>query len=77
MMYFLIAIIVFGLIVLIVLSRLMPVRRTKLNQEYFAQQWAQLLARVKTPEGMVLAVIDADKLRCADTKRSPIVLPLK
>lgn len=62
MMYFLIAIIVFGLIVLIVLSRLMPVRRTKLNQEYFAQQWAQLLARVKTPEGMVLAVIDADKL---------------
>ena len=34
----------------------------KLNQPYFQTKWLELLARVKTSEGMMLAVIDADKL---------------
>jgi hypothetical protein len=60
---FLAAIIIFGILVLIVISRLAPIRRKpSLNQEYFQRQWAELLARVKSPEGMVLAIVDADKL---------------
>lgn len=63
MTIFLIAIIIFGILVLFVISRLAPVRRKpELNQEYFQYQWSELLARVKTPEGMVLAIVDADKL---------------
>lgn len=62
MIIFLIAIIVFGLVVLAVISRLARKRPKTLNQEYFQQQWMELLARVKTPEGMMLAIIDADKL---------------
>lgn len=60
---FLISVIAIGLAVLFILSRL--TRRTVrrgLNQEYFEQRWAELLARVRTDDGMVLAVIDADKL---------------
>lgn len=34
----------------------------RLNQDYFQKKWLELLARVKTPEGMMLAIIDADKL---------------
>lgn len=37
-------------------------RSRGLNKVYYQQKWAELLARVKTPEGMALAVIDADKL---------------
>lgn len=59
---FLIIAIVFGILVLMLLSRLAPRRRAHLSQQYFQEQWATLLARVKTPEGMVLAVVDADKL---------------
>lgn len=33
-----------------------------LNKEYFQKQWLELLTSVKTPEGMALAVINADKL---------------
>ena len=33
-----------------------------LNKEYYQQQWLELLGKVKTPEGMALAVIEADKL---------------
>jgi hypothetical protein len=33
-----------------------------MDRDFFQQQWAELLARVKTPEGMILAVVDADKL---------------
>lgn len=62
MIAFLAAIIIFGVIVLALLSKFMPRRRTRLDHEFFQQQWAELLARVKTPEGMVLAVVDADKL---------------
>jgi hypothetical protein len=35
---------------------------SRLNKEYFHSRWSQLLVHVKTPEGMILAVIDADKL---------------
>lgn len=59
---FLAIVIVFGMVVLVLLNRFAPRRQPRLNQEYFRQQWATLLARVKTPEGMILAVVDADKL---------------
>lgn len=59
---FLIVAIVFGIAVLVILGRFAPRRQQHLNQDYFRQQWATLLARVKTPEGMILAVVDADKL---------------
>jgi hypothetical protein len=62
MTLFLIGIIVFGIVVLAIVSRLSKKRPKKLNQEYFQLQWTQLLARVKTPEGMMLSIIDADKL---------------
>ena len=62
MIVFLAVIIVFGLAVLWLLTRFMPRRRPRVDQEYFQQKWAELLLRVKTPEGMMLAVIDADKL---------------
>lgn len=62
MMVFLISVIVFGIVVLIIVSRLARRRPKTLNQQYFQQRWAELLARVKTPEGMMLAIIDADKL---------------
>ncbi len=60
---FLIVEIVFGVIILFVIgrySRRFPKRR--LNQKYFEKKWLELLAMVKTQEGMVLAIIDADKL---------------
>ena len=60
---FLIGAIILGLIVLIIISRLSGKRPGRgLNREYFEQRWLELLARVKTDDGMVLAVIDADKL---------------
>lgn len=31
-------------------------------QKHYEEKWVELLTRVRTPEGMVLAVIDADKL---------------
>ena len=62
MIAFLAVIIIFGVIVLALLSKFAPLHKPALNQEYYQQQWAELLARVKTPEGMILAVVDADKL---------------
>lgn len=61
-MTFIIIIIIFGVVVLAVISRLAPRRTPKLDHAYFQHAWLELLARVKTPEGMMLAVIDADKL---------------
>ena len=61
---FLAGIIIFGLIILFVLSRLsrfLPVQKS-LNQGHFHDKWVELLIRVRTPEGMILAIIDADKL---------------
>ena len=62
---FLVVVIVFGLLILFVLSRFgrrFTKIQKKLNKDYFHERWFELLLRVKTPEGMVLAVIDADKL---------------
>lgn len=66
---FLAGIIVFGIIVLAIVSRLARRRPSKLDKEYFQLHWAELLARVKTPEGMMLAIIDADKLLDEALKR--------
>jgi hypothetical protein len=60
---FLMGVIVFGLGVLALLGyfgkKVVPV---KLNQQYYHDKWSELLTRVKTPDGMALAIIDADKL---------------
>lgn len=60
---FIVGVIVFGFLVLMLIGyfgrRVVP---SHLNQEYYQQKWAELLTRVKTPDGMALAVIDADKL---------------
>lgn len=42
--------------------KFLHIPRRKLNQKRFQQKWLELLARVKTQEGMMLAIIDADKL---------------
>lgn len=59
---FLIAVIVFGLVVLLVLSRLVARRPRRLSRQYYQKKWLEILVRVKTYDGMILAVIDADKL---------------
>lgn len=61
-MTFIIIVIIFGVAVLAIVSRLSPRRAPKLDHAYFQHSWLELLARVKTPEGMMLAIIDADKL---------------
>lgn len=45
-------------------------RRGGLNQKYFQDRWMALLERVKTPEGLILSVIDADKLLDEALKKS-------
>lgn len=59
---FLIIAIVFGLVVLFALSRLVKHKPRRLNRQYYQKKWLEILARVKTYDGMILAVIDADKL---------------
>jgi hypothetical protein len=60
---FLIGVIVFGVVVLAAVGYLgKKVVPNKLNQEYYQSKWSELLTRVKTSDGMSLAVIDADKL---------------
>jgi len=59
---FLVIAIVFGVLVLVFVSRLSRRVSRPLNHTYFETRWTELLARVKTPEGTILAVIDADKL---------------
>jgi hypothetical protein len=59
---FLIGIIAFGIIVLALVGYIGRKRFGTGGQKYFQEKWMELLARVRTPEGMVLAVIDADKL---------------
>lgn len=59
---FLLGIIVFGVIVLGLVAMVGKKRFGPSGQKYFQEKWMELLTRVKTPEGMVLAVIDADKL---------------
>lgn len=52
----------FGLLVLGGLGLLGRKVPRKLNQGYYQKKWTELLSRVKTSDGMVLSVIDADKL---------------
>lgn len=60
---FLVGIIILGILVLYIFTRLTrKTIRRGLNQEYFEKRWIELLARVRTEDGMILAVIDADKL---------------
>lgn len=59
---FLVAGIILGLVALYLISRFGKRFRRPLNKEHFEARWVELLARVKTPDGTVLAVIDADKL---------------
>lgn len=60
---FLIGVIVFGFGVLAGIGYLgRKVVPTKLNHEYYQTRWSELLAKVKTNDGMALAIIDADKL---------------
>ncbi len=59
---FLAGAIIFGIVVLVVVTKLSRRIPGRLNRQYYQERWLELLARVKTPEGMMLAVIDADKL---------------
>lgn len=60
---FLVGIIVFGVAVLILLGFVgKKIAPSHLNQQYYQRKWAELLTSVKTPDGMALAVINADKL---------------
>lgn len=60
--FYLLGIALIGVIVLFIINRLARRRPKKLNREYFSSRWSDLLQKVKTADGMVLAVIDADKL---------------
>lgn len=70
---FLVIGIIFGLAVLFFASRYgkrFGVHRQVLNQDYFFDKWFALLAKVKnSDDGMILAVIDADKLLDEALKR--------
>lgn len=63
---FLIAAIVLGLVVLAIIGRFskrLGLPNQSLNQDYYFDKWFALLAKVKnSDDGMILAVIDADKL---------------
>ena len=55
--------IVFGIIILLLISRFAPKPKRRLNQDYFQKRWLEILQRVKSSDdGTVLAIIDADKL---------------
>ncbi len=58
-----VAIAVSGILLLIIISiTAKKAPKRTLNKEQFQNHWIELLAKVKTPEGMSMAVIDADKL---------------
>jgi len=59
---FLILAIAFAVSMLLAVGALSRRAPKLLNQQYFQQKWTEILSGVKTPEGMILAVIDADKL---------------
>lgn len=62
-------IIVAGLLLLVLIA--FGARRAprRLNQQYFEGHWRELLSLVKTPHGLIVAVIDADKLLDEALKR--------
>ncbi len=59
---FLVVAIIFGIAILVFAGRYSKRFVRPLNHKYFEDRWVELLALVKSPEGMILAVIDADKL---------------
>jgi hypothetical protein len=59
---FLVTAIIFGLAILIILGRFVSHKPRRLNRQYYQKKWLEILVRVKTYDGMILAVIDADKL---------------
>jgi len=69
MILFLVGVIVFGILILTLIGWIGKRRPNGLKQDYFQKKWMVLLTQVKTPEGMVLAVIDADKLLDEALKR--------
>jgi hypothetical protein len=66
---FLIGAIVFGLVILYLVSRFGRGLVQPMNRRYYDKRWSEILGRVKTQEGMTLAVIDADKLLDEALKR--------
>ena len=66
---FLVGAIVFGAVVLFLVSRFGRSIIQPVSRKYFDKKWSEILGRVKTPEGMALAVIDADKLLDEALKR--------
>lgn len=54
--------VVFGIAVLVLVGKVAKKRAPTLKRDYFQKQWMELLNRVRTPEGMILAIIDADNL---------------
>jgi hypothetical protein len=66
---FLIGAITFGVVILFLVSRFGRKLVQPVNRKYFDKQWSEILSRVKSPEGMTLAVIDADKLLDEALKR--------
>ena len=52
----------FGIVALALLARFSRRLVPRLNRKYFLARWTELLEHLKTPHGMALAVIDADKL---------------
>jgi hypothetical protein len=63
MTLFLIGVILFGVAVLVGIGYLgKKIVPTNLNHEFYQTRWSELLTKVKTNDGMALAIIDADKL---------------
>ena len=58
----LLAIAIFGIAVLVISGSISKRVRRPMNQHQFQTQWEELLKVVGTQEGMVVAVINADKL---------------
>ena len=58
----LIGAVIFGIAMLMTVAAMARRSSAHLDKKYFSERWTELLARVKTPEGMTLAIIDADKL---------------
>lgn len=59
---FLLIVILFGILIMALVGWLGKKSFGSQRQKYYQEKWMELLTRVKTPEGMILAVIDADKL---------------
>ncbi|MBA3757799.1 hypothetical protein H0X09_02970 [Candidatus Saccharibacteria bacterium] len=59
---YLVSIAIFGATLLLIISRLSKKLPRRLNNKYYTERWTELLGKVKTADGMVLSVIDGDKL---------------